>query len=197
MHTLRLPLAILAATLVAGCGDTPLAPDSSSVAPSASPAGGAAALSSSGESKFRLTSTLRNPAQGETNAIGTATLRCRDQDEDEAEDQDEEQGTRIDVKLSGLLPHGVYTLWLITTGAKGAAGASDGSQNVVRASRSGHAKFRIFVRPSDTGSFTPGVHWPACVDGSNLIKLVVDGHTDGLGHGGVPGPNNYDLMTLP
>lgn len=185
MHAFRLPLVVLAATLVAGCDDAPVAPESVSATPAASPAGGSPTFSSSSASPLQLGSTLINPAQGEINASGTATLRCV------------EQGTLIVAHVSGLAPKAVYTLWLITTGAKGAAGAAEGSQNIVQASASGDGQFSIFVRPSDTGSFTPGVHWPDCVDGSNLIRLVVDGHTDGLSHGGVPGPDNYDLMRLP
>ncbi len=140
---------------------------------------------------------------GEPNPAGTAKVRCVN------------GGTLYTLHFSGLNPKDVYTVWGITFTngpngfAVGSLGSSDGSQNVFRASASGQAQFNLLVPAGGATSFgLLGVPvgdsgtWPACMIGQGL--LIIDGHTDGQTHGGVPGsgyPTNpfadsYDLMEL-
>jgi hypothetical protein len=78
-------------------------------------------------------------------ATGRATAQCTP------------QGTLINVHLSGLIPGGVYTAWVVTFAAPGfdswlwtyvkgigALGAQDGSQNVLHVSASGEAQLTVF-----------------------------------------------------
>ena len=139
---------------------------------------------------------------GEPDPAGVANVRCV------------EKGTSYGIRLTGLNPKAVYTVWgIVFTDtpngfAVGSLGESDGSQNVFRASSSGTAQFNLLVRPGGPLSFgvlavpgfaDPGI-WPRCMIGNGL--LIIDGHTDDLGHGGVPGsgyPENafadsYDLL---
>src|SRR5207247_7434005 len=65
-----------------------------------------------------------------TRATGTATAKC------------DSKGTHITVHLSGLIPHGVYTMWVLVGAGNdgvGSLGKPDGSQNVFHVSASGEA----------------------------------------------------------
>jgi hypothetical protein len=138
---------------------------------------------------------------GEPNPTGVATARCVN------------GGTLYTLHFSGLNQKAVYTVWGITFTdgpngfAVGSLGRPDGSQNVFHASASGEAQFSLLVPAGGPTSFgVLGVDvgdsgtWPACMIGHGL--LIVDGHTDGKTHGGVPGSNyptdpfadSYDLM---
>jgi len=160
-----------------------------------------AAGSSAEPTSVRSTGVLLD-TRGEPDPAGVAKVRCV------------EKGTSYGIQLTGLNPKAVYTVWgIVFTDtpngfAVGSLGAPDGSQNVFSASSSGTAQFNLLVRPGGPLSFgvlavpgfdDPGV-WPQCMIGKGL--LIIDGHTDDLSHGGVPGsgyPENafadsYDLM---
>ena len=124
-----------------------------------------------------------DPAMGEVPTVAKASLRCVG------------QGTLIDVHFSGLASKAVYTMWLFTTFAAGATGPSDGSENVFTSSTSGEGELTVMVRPTDQGSFS-GTSWPSCIDADNFNFIVIDGHFDGLSHGGFPFPDNHDLLAL-
>jgi len=81
-----------------------------------------------------------------------------------------EAGTRIELELSGLIPHGVYTIWNVTferpgfTGefdapglpanvsAFGPAGPSDGSRSMFLASAGGTGRFAVTTPPGSLGT---------------------------------------------
>ncbi len=171
MRTTSLAFLSTAALLSACGGETPLQPS----APEGPSFAAAAATPTT------LTGSVINPVQGEDNATGSVTLRCVN------------QGTLLSAHFSGLAPKAVYTIWVIGTVTRGAAGPNDGSQNVFTSSAAGTGGLTLLISPSDLGSFT-GTNWPGCIDASNLNVVVLDGHTDGLSHGPVPGPNNYTAM---
>lgn len=187
-----LPSLVLAGLVLSGCESStvPTASGEPLVAPSST----APSLSRGDAHVTRLVGVVADPAQGETDATGRATLRCV------------RGGTLLTAHFTGLAPKGVYTIWIIGNAgfASGAAGPSDGSKNWFRASgdrgehsfresEGGEGELSLLVRPGDQGSFN-GLNWSGCIDSSSLKVLVLDGHTDGLTHGGRPGPNNYDAM---
>lgn len=82
---------------------------------------------------------------GEFNQVdGQALVKCT------------ERGTHVVIQLSGLVPHGVYTIWVLTFEAPGftfdfahwigggSLGTPDGTQNVVVASPNGRAAISVF-----------------------------------------------------
>lgn len=117
-----------------------------------------------------------------------------------------EQGTHLVVHLSGLLPKGVYTLWLAlwdppidpTASLEellpdiqglGAAGAPDGSDNAFRASASGEGQVSLTIPPGPLSLF--GTVNDACLfDDPAVAQWHIVGayHTDGMTHGPLPGP---------
>ncbi len=116
---------------------------------------------------------------------GSATLKC------------DAQGTRVTTHLSGLVPNGVYTIWLLTFEApgftpdfahligEGALGSADGSQNSFVASPSGRASLsaRQVAGPlSEFGEVT------GCLFDEFEFHLVGAYHPDGLTYGATPGP---------
>jgi hypothetical protein len=159
-----------------------------------------AAAASAASSSLTVSGTVL-ATNGEPNPAGVVTARCV------------EGGTLYALHFTGLNPKAVYTVWgIVFTGgpngiAVGSLGQPDGSQNVFRASAAGAAQFSLFVPGGGQTSFgllgVPGFDtgsWPACMLGEGL--LIVDGHTDGLTRGGVPGSgypsepfaDAYDLM---
>ncbi len=170
------PLALLAlAALFSACGgEVPLQP-SAPEGPSFAAAAAAAPTT--------LNGSVLDPAQGEDDATGSVTLRCVN------------KGTLLTAHFAGLAPKAVYTIWVIGTTTLGAAGPSDGSQNFFTSSSAGTGALTVLISPNDLGSFTQ-TNWPDCIDASNLAVVVLDGHTDGLSHGPVPGPNNYTAMVF-
>lgn len=168
------PLAFLSiAALLSACsGETtlPLQPEEPSFAAAAA-------------APTPLNGSVLDPVQGEDNATGSVTLRCVN------------KGTLLTARFSGLAPKAVYTIWVIGTETAGSAGPDDGSQNVFTSSSAGTGQLTVLISPDDMGSFT-GTNWPGCIDGSNLAVVVLAGHTDGMSHGGSPGPAGtvYDAM---
>ena len=94
---------------------------------------------------------------------------------------------RLDLRFSGLVPNGVYTMWNVfapVTPPKPFTGmldlplgASDGSESMFRADAEGKAVF--------THSFKPGLQF-SDVWTNNLLGICY--HRDGKIHGGSPGP---------
>jgi len=117
---------------------------------------------------------------------GTAKMNCTG------------QGSRISVQLSGLIPNGVYSFWIVKFDAPGfdtsytnvsgfgSAGPNDGSKNSFKASPKGDVSFHVS---------TPG--GPLSVSGTIADCIVTDEyevhvtgiyHMDGQTHGTTPGP---------
>ena len=109
------------------------------------------------------------------------------------------KGTESVVRLSGLVPNGVYTIWLLTFRSPGfdptfanliglgAIGARDGSRNVVRATPAGTAELTVTARPGDLSFF--GTITDCWIADEFEVHIVGAYHIDGLTHGATPGPD--------
>jgi hypothetical protein len=103
------------------------------------------------------------------------------------------QGTHIVVHLSGLLPKAVYSVWLIVPNPAptpgfagvGAAGTSDGTENVFHTSASGEGESST-ITPAGPLSFIPG-KFPACGLDLPEFHVVTAYHIDQRTWGPVPG----------
>jgi hypothetical protein len=117
-------------------------------------------------------------------------------------------GTHIVVHLTGMIPNGVYTIWIMTLkspgfdgtlasfGANlngvGALGASDGSQNVLSVNGQGNADLSVTM-PAGSLSLFGSV--PNCFSGVFEVLLSAAYHLDGMTHGPSPGDfSNYVLQ---
>lgn len=122
-----------------------------------------------------------------------------------------EGGTRFTVKLSGLIPGGLYTIWNVVLEEPGFGGtlesllgsivgvaplgAPDGSENAFRASEDGTARITE-VTPGGSVLQFPDVdeNWPdkrgieTCALNEFELHVVGDYHYDGKTHGNIPGP---------
>lgn len=171
----------LVAALIWRCSrETPVAPTSG--------AAGLIPSFSAAASEAAVVSGMLFSTAPEVNATGKARIICVD------------KGTLYVVHLTGLVPKRVYTLWGFTATGRGALGAADGSENFFTSSASGEGQLSLLVPPGGRASFT-GV-WPECALTSRspaprAFFLILDGHTDNQTHGGVPFPNNYDVMRFP
>lgn len=95
-------------------------------------------------------------------------------------------GSHVVIKASGLIPHGVYTVWLMTFAAPGytpdyahmtsevALGPPDGSRNTLVASAAGEAVLSTFHEGRLFDEFE--------------FHLAVVYHPDGKTYGSTPGP---------
>ena len=116
-------------------------------------------------------------------AKGTALMKCGP------------KGTHVVLHLSGLIPNGVYTVWVATFQAPGltpdfanliglgALGAPDGSENVVLASPHGTAQLSVFHPPGDFSIFGS----TDCLSDEFEVLLWLPLHLDGQTSGPVPG----------
>jgi len=105
------------------------------------------------------------------------------------------KGTHVTLQLTGLIPNGVYTVWVGTFQAPGltpdfanliglgALGAPDGSQNVIVASPNGTAALSVFHPPGNLSMFGSS----ECLSEEFEVLLWLPLHLDGQTHGGVPG----------
>jgi hypothetical protein len=110
---------------------------------------------------------------GEFAAVkGTATAKCL------------RSGTQVKIHVNGLVPHGIYRVWVLTfdypgfdltatdpfayaTG-EGALGPDDRSRNTFRASASGEGQITVIHPPGPMSEFLPGPPYvnepaPACL----------------------------------
>jgi hypothetical protein len=126
-------------------------------------------------------------------AGGTATVECT------------EAGTRSDLVLSGLIPNGVYTVWLFAFAepgydgtmanaiGAGAYGPFDADQNAFTATETGEASLTMVAPagllstlvPTATEQHTIG---PCLLTDEYEFHLVGTYHMDHQTHGAVPGP---------
>lgn len=121
-------------------------------------------------------------------ATGSATMKCQG------------NGTRVTVRLTGLLPHGVYSTWVIVFGpgpalpdgsnllGVGALGRPDGSQNHFVASENGEGQLDV-IMPAGVLSEIPYPVGPCLLTDPNLgeVHVGLAYHIDGQTHGGSPG----------
>ncbi len=122
---------------------------------------------------------------------GRATVRCDD------------RGTRITMRLSGLIPHGVYTIWLLTFEepgftpdfehliGEGSLGPPDGRRNEFVASRRGRASLSVRQRAGELSEFGEVTD---CLFDEFEFHLVGAYHPDGQTYGPTPGPADAPNM---
>ena len=110
------------------------------------------------------------------------------------------KGTHVVVHLQGLIPNGVYTIWVLTfkspgfnptlpnpfinLNGNGALGAPDGSQNAFKAGSDGTAELSV-IMPAESLSNFGSV--PNCLGDVYETHIVAAYHSDQLTHGGSPG----------
>ena len=103
------------------------------------------------------------------------------------------EGTHVVVHLKGLIPNGLYTLWILRfdTGTPGppsgvgALGAPDGSENLLKVNSKGTADLSVTMSAESPLSIFGSI--PNCW--SSVFKVMVAGayHLDGQTHGASPG----------
>jgi len=110
------------------------------------------------------------------------------------------QGTLVNVHMSGLEPGGVYTVWAfidVVTPTSVVAGTALGSvagdetfRNAFRASASGEGQLTL-IQPEGAGTVLPA-SIPGCLLGiaipNRVVRLLIGYHVDGTTNGPVPGP---------
>jgi hypothetical protein len=115
-------------------------------------------------------------------ATGTASAKC------------DNQGTHVVIHLSGLIPHGVYTVWLLMPdGGVGSLGVNDGSQNAFHVTSDGTAELSVF-QPAGPLSVFGSV--TSCLLDTGFT-LAVAYHLDNHTHGGDPSGGNDCLIGIP
>jgi hypothetical protein len=103
------------------------------------------------------------------------------------------EGTHSVLHVSGLIPHGIYTLWYVVPNAVrpppflmvGPAGTDDGSQNRFDASASGEGEISN-ITPAGQFAFVPG-NFPSCALTLREFHLVGAYHIDQRTWGPNPG----------
>lgn len=105
-------------------------------------------------------------------------------------------GTNVEMNVEGLIPNGVYTMWILTfkypgwditfanqTGM-GALGNASGSENTFIASSDGKASLSVIMPEGDLSVFGSVDN---CLASTFETHIVAAYHLDGLTHGGSPG----------
>jgi len=186
---------LLVALLLAACDDTTTAPPSEIAGEPLAAAQNSGAVVN--------TQVINIPAIDPTNeghAIalpdiqGSVTARCLN------------RGTQLNVHMSGLRPHGVYTIWVVQFQSPGFDGTfanligvgslggqtpsvpNDGYRNVFTASASGEGQITRIHPPGDLSMF--GAAGDCLIDPNQLFELHVVGnyHSDGQTQGAFPAP---------
>ncbi|MEO7801141.1 MAG: hypothetical protein ABIR81_04040 [Ginsengibacter sp.] len=122
---------------------------------------------------------------GEFNRVsGYASIKCIN------------KGTHVVIHLSGLIPNGVYTIWVVSFKSPGyeatlanligvgALGAGDGSKNSFTASAAGTGSLSAIM---PAGSLSEFGSVNDCLSTEYQVQLLGAYHIDGLTHGGSPG----------
>ncbi|MBI1786453.1 MAG: hypothetical protein HYR60_02740 [Acidobacteria bacterium] len=106
------------------------------------------------------------------------------------------RGTRTSIHLNGLIPDGIYTVWLLNfrppgglenlIGGGALGGDNGASANVFVADRDGEAYLTAVNPPGPlTMMGEIGACWPATAEELHVVGVY---HIDGASHGPVPGP---------
>jgi hypothetical protein len=129
---------------------------------------------------------------GEFNSVsGYAEIKCIN------------SGTHVVVHLKGLIPNGVYSMWVVTFKSpgfdptfanqigEGALGAPDGSQNAFKASPAGTASISAIIPAGPLSEFGLVGN---CLSSEYEVQLAAAYHLDNLTHGATPGePNTWTI----
>ena len=108
------------------------------------------------------------------------------------------EGTHVVLHLKGLIPNGVYTLWVMTFSAPGvlsgigALGAPDGSQNILNVNSKGTANLSVTMPGGNLSLF--GAPIPNCWRTVYQVMIAGDYHLDGQTHGGSPGSHETGVL---
>lgn len=107
------------------------------------------------------------------------------------------QGTRLNIRMSGLIPNGVYSIWCMqfqspgfdtaytNVSGFGAAGAADGSENSFVASSQGDANFHVSC---PAGALSVSGSISGCIPSDEYeLHFVGIYHLDKQAHGATPG----------
>jgi hypothetical protein len=104
------------------------------------------------------------------------------------------QGTHSVLHFSGLVPNGVYTVWLLIFGngypdvtAAGALGTTNPIENFFTASASGEGQLSVTTPEGPLSAF-PGPRQEACWLNEVVVELWLVYHSDNQTHGPEPGP---------
>jgi hypothetical protein len=122
---------------------------------------------------------------GEFNAIeGSVRVQCL------------RKGTLVSIRLSGLQPFGIYTVWVpinvapppTSSTALGSVVGDEKFVNSFRANVNGTAEITR-IQPEGVGTNIPG-YTPPCLlgDPDNRVEVHIVYHLDGLTNGPMPGP---------
>ena len=122
---------------------------------------------------------------GEFNAIeGSVRVQCL------------RNGTQVNIRLTGLQPRGVYTVWVpinvapppTSSTALGSVVGDEKFVNSFRANINGTAQITR-IQPEGVGTNIPG-YTPPCLlgDPDNRVEVHIVYHLDGLTNGPMPGP---------
>ena len=124
------------------------------------------------------------------------------------------QGTHVGLHVKGLIPHGVYSVWVVAFGPGpaapdgsnllgiGALGSGDGSNNHFRASANGDGQLSV-IHTATTLAGVPAEGVPPFAFGPCLLDdprvgevlLVLLYHMNGQTYGSVPAATPADLCT--
>ncbi len=129
---------------------------------------------------------------GELSAVsGKASAKC------------DKQGTHVTLQLAGLIPNGVYTIWLLIFElpgftpdfahfiGEGSLGPGDGSRNSLVASAEGRAALSV---RHPAGALSEFGEVTNCLFDEFEFHLVGAYHPDGLTYGPTPGPADAPNM---
>lgn len=118
-------------------------------------------------------------------AGGSASVKCVN------------KGTHVTLHFTGLIPNGVYTVWVVTFKApgfeptfanqigEGSLGAPDGSENQFNVSASGTGSISIIMPAQQMSEFGTIDN---CMSSEYEVQIVTAYHMDGRTHGQTPGP---------
>jgi hypothetical protein len=121
-----------------------------------------------------------------SHVTGTAKMNCTG------------QGSRISLQLNGLIPNGVYSLWIVKfdppgfdtsytyVSGFGSAGPNDGSKNAFKASAKGDANLHL-ATPGGSLSVS-GTIGECILTDEYEVHITAIYHMDGQTHGTAPGP---------
>lgn len=109
------------------------------------------------------------------------------------------QTTIMEFDFSGLLPEGVYTLWVGPTNGTeilgtGALGDRSGSENILDVDSQGNAQISVTMDPGSLSVF--GTISSCLLTNLTDMMLILDYHIDGQTHGASPGPDGTEVGHL-
>ena len=105
----------------------------------------------------------------------------------------------FEFEFSGLIPNGVYTLWIgpgTSTNilGTGALGSNDGTDNVLDVDDNGNSEISMSMSSGTLSVF--GILTSCVLTNGTNITIVLDYHIDNQTYGSFPGPDNQDVAHM-